>query len=350
MSPKRVLICSSVVPFAFGGSELLVRELSRAIKSEGYEVDTISIPYFWDPPERIFESVEIWKKMRLDESVFGRIDLVIATKFPTYAVVHPRKVAWVFHQHRAAYELEGTIYDDFARYDKANEYRERIREIDHECLSECMEVFTLSKRVSERMKKYCGIEGEPLYHPPPYDGSYRKGRFTKNVLLVSRLEPLKRVDLAINAMKHVKTRGAILRIVGSGILDKPLRELVEISGLEGRVIFEGFVSEERLLELYANCGCVLYVPFDEDYGYAQIEAFKSGKPVVVTDDSGGVLEFVSEGESGRVVEARPEAVAEAIDEILSDKRKAKRMGENGCESVSGLSWRSVIEELVKPFM
>ena len=38
---------------------------------------------------------------------------MIASKFPTYFVRHPNKVAWLIHQYRAAYELCGTVYSDF---------------------------------------------------------------------------------------------------------------------------------------------------------------------------------------------------------------------------------------------
>ncbi|MDD5748649.1 MAG: glycosyltransferase family 4 protein [Actinomycetota bacterium] len=350
MIQKKVLICESVVPFIFGGAELLVRGLKRAMEQAGLEVDIVSIPYFWDPPERILENVSMWRNMRLDELTSGDVDLVIATKFPTYACVHSKKVAWVFHQHRGAYELRGTIYDDFSRHERSCEYRKRIMDIDRECLGECVSVFSLSKRISCRLRENCGIMAKSLYHPPPYTGSYRSGSFSKNVLIVSRLEPLKRVDLAVRAMRHVRTKGARLKIVGEGLLDEPLRELARTEGVSERVDFEGFVSVERLLELYANCGCVLYVPFDEDYGYVPLEAFMSGKPVVVTEDSGGAVEFVRDGENGEIAGALPEEIAEAIDSLLQDKSRARKMGKAGWESVRNLSWKSVLEELVMPFL
>lgn len=347
---KKVLICASSVPFVSGGAELLVRGLGRVVGAAGYQVDTVLIPFVWDPPEQIFESVETWRRMKPDLSPAGRVDLVVATKFPSYAVVHPNKVAWVLHQHRGAYDLEGTIYDDLGRHPGAREYRERIRDLDREYLSECRSVLTISRTVSERMMKYCGIESRPLYHPPPFDGRYRSGEFSDDILVVGRLEPLKRVDLVINAMKEVCNPRAVLRIAGSGFLREPLLELTEKLGVSNRVRFEGFVSEEELLTLYAECGCVVYVPFEEDYGYAVLEAFKSRKPVIITDDSGGPLEFVSDGTNGRVVQAIPVHLAEAIDGLLADKAGARRLGEAGYEAVRDVSWQKVMDGLVEPYI
>ena len=44
-------------------------------------------------------------------------DLLIATRFPTWCARHPRKVVWLMHQHRQAYELFGTAYSDFTAHD-----------------------------------------------------------------------------------------------------------------------------------------------------------------------------------------------------------------------------------------
>ena len=349
-SGKKVLICAASIPFAFGGAELLVRGLENAIRRAGYHADTIAIPYTWDPPEEIFESAEIWRKVMPDKSPLGKVDLVVATKFPSYAVVHPNKVAWVLHQHRGAYELKGTIYDDFSRYPGAQSYREKVLIIDREYLSECREVFTISGRVSERMREYCGIESKPIYHPPPFDGRYYSADYSDDVLIVGRLEPLKRVDLAVNAMRKVKNQKAVLRIVGSGFLHEPLLELAEREGVAHRVRFEGFVTDEELLSMYAACGCVVCVSFEEDYGYTVLEAFKSRRPVVVTDDCGGPLAFVKDRVNGRVVPARPLELAEAIDEILSNKVRAKQLGGAGCQMVENITWNDVIERLVEPFV
>ena len=55
-----------------------------------------------------------WRLLDLSEVDGQRIDLVIATRFPSYLVKHPNKVVWLVHQLRQAYDLHGTRYSDFA--------------------------------------------------------------------------------------------------------------------------------------------------------------------------------------------------------------------------------------------
>lgn len=346
---KRILICESTVPFVSGGAELLVQGLARAIGEAGHDVDVLSIPYQWDPPERIVKSCLIWRLLDL-QSPAGEVDLVIATKFPTYAIEHPNKVAWVFHQHRSVYDLKDTIYDDLAGRDDADDYRKTISDMDRRFLSECRALFAISENVAKRLRQNCAMESEAVYHPPPLDGRYYSDDYGDDILLVGRLEPLKRVDLAIRAMKYVKRSGAMLRVLGRGFLEEPLKNLAVAEGVTDRVRFDGFVPDEELLGLYSRAGCVVYVPFDEDYGYSPLEAFKSRRPVVVTDDSGGPLEFVADGESGLVVPARPEDLANAIDCLLADRKKARKFGASGFDRVEGITWQAAIDRLVNPHL
>lgn len=350
MAGGRVIICESRVPFVHGGAELYVQGLRRAVEGAGLEVDVVSMPYEWDPPVRILKSALMWRLLDLSDMPQGPADLVIATKFPTYAVEHDNKVVWLAHQHRSAYDLAGTMYDDFARYDAPDAWRDAVRDADRRFLGECRAVFTISGNVSGRLVESCGLASEVVYHPPPLEGRYRSEGYGSDILLVGRLEPLKRVDLAIKAMKYVRNPGAVLRIVGRGFLEGPLKELAELEGVRDRVSFEGFVPDEELLSLYARAGVVLYVPYDEDMGYVTLEAFKSERPVVVTEDSGGPLEFVKDGETGIVAPALPEDLAAALDAILADTGMAQGMGERGRESVKEITWERVVEKVISPFV
>ena len=85
----------------------------RELRARGYDAELVSVPFKWYPKEEILPHAAAWRLLDLSESNGRPIDLVIATKFPTYFVRHPNKVAWLIHQYRAAYELCGTPYSDF---------------------------------------------------------------------------------------------------------------------------------------------------------------------------------------------------------------------------------------------
>src|SRR5262245_57676302 len=108
MTARTVLVCEAQVPFVQGGPEARVRELVRQLRAHGHAAELVSVPFKWYPKSEILTHAAAWRMLDLSECNGRPIDLVIATKFPTYFVRHDRKVAWLIHQHRAAYELAGT--------------------------------------------------------------------------------------------------------------------------------------------------------------------------------------------------------------------------------------------------
>ena len=114
MAIRTVVVCEAQVPFVEGGAEFHVRELVNQLRVHGYRAELVGLPFKWYPKTEILSHAAAWRLIDLSESNGRPIDLAIGTKFPSYFVRHPRKVAWVIHQYRAAYELAGTPYSDFA--------------------------------------------------------------------------------------------------------------------------------------------------------------------------------------------------------------------------------------------
>src|SRR5690606_30102858 len=120
----------------------------------------------------------------------------------------------------------------------------------------------------------------------------------------------------------------------------------EAAGTAQRLDLPGFVSDDELIDHYANALAVVYAPFDEDYGYVTLQAFRAGKPVITATDSGGTLEWVEDGVTGFVVEPHAEAIAEAANRLHRDRALAEKMGAAGRERVADLSWDTVVRTLV----
>ena len=83
------------MPFVHGGAEIHVRELVRELRERGYLAELVSVPYKWYPKDEILPHAAAWRLLDLSESNGTPIDRVIASKFPTYFVRHPHKVAWL---------------------------------------------------------------------------------------------------------------------------------------------------------------------------------------------------------------------------------------------------------------
>jgi glycosyltransferase involved in cell wall biosynthesis len=308
-------------------------------------VQIVSVPFTDAPKEELFAGVEAWRLLDVTRAAGGDVDLVIPTKFPTYFARHPRKVLWLVHQHRAAYELAGTRFSDFDHTPRDVALRRRLIEADTRMLRECTGHFTIARTVSDRMLKYNGIASEALYNPPKLASRLRPGPYGDYVLTVTRLEHVKRVDLTIDTFE--KTAASVrLLIAGDGSIRHELGDYIERRGLRDRVMLLGRVDDDRLVELYAGCRAVLFAPYQEDYGYVTLEAFLSRKPVITARDSGGTLEFVVDGVNGYVCEPTPEALADAVNRLAADASLAAALGERGHGVAAAITWDTVVDRLI----
>ncbi|MSO29397.1 MAG: glycosyltransferase family 1 protein [Acidobacteria bacterium] len=345
MIVRRVLVLESQTPFVHGGAEILVRELVIALRARGYEAETVSIPFRDDRRDELMAHTAIWRLLDLSHSIGQQIDLVIPTKFPTYFVRHPAKVAWLVHQHRAAYELCGTRFSNFGHTEQDVGLRKHLIELDTTMLRECAGLFSIARTVSERVEKYNGLTAEPLYHPPKLAKRLKAGDYGQYMLTVTRLERVKRVDLAIEAFRHVPPPMRLL-VAGDGSARGEIEACVERLDMGDRVSLLGRVSDEELIDLYAGSRGMLFTPFHEDYGYVTLEAFLSRKPVVTTSDAGGPLEFIVDEVNGLVAEPSAEALATAINRLASDPRLAAQLGDAGYERARTITWDGVVERLI----
>jgi len=103
-------------------------------------------------------------------------------------------------------------------------------------------------------------------------------------------------------------------------------------GLDKKVTFLGFVEQQKLKNLYSNCTCVIMpsrVP--ETFGLSGLEAMSWSKPVIASN-VGGISQWLTDGENGYLVPPnQARKLADKIDELLSNREDAIRMGKRGYE-------------------
>jgi glycosyltransferase involved in cell wall biosynthesis len=342
----RVAVCSTQVPFTTGGAEALAESLHHELQQRGFESALITVPFAWVPRLEIVESALAWRLLSLDGPA-GEPDLVIATKFPSYLVRHPNKVIWLVHQFRQVYDLLGTSWSDFGRGARDRRLVELVRAMDDRAFAEARALYAISANVADRARRHNGVEATVLHPPPRLFDRIEAGAPGDYVFTAGRLEELKRVELLIEAMRLVTTP-VRCRIAGDGPLRDALAERVRRYGLERRVELLGRVSDERLVELYRDCLAVWYAPYDEDFGFVTVEAFKAAKPVLTAADSGAVLELVRHDENGLVhPPSDAAAFAASLDLLWQDRDRASALGERGRDAVASISWDRVIDELAR---
>ncbi len=344
MPPSRVVIAATQVPFERGGAEWHARALDSQLATHGFASEIVQLPFQWLPREEVVRSALAWRMLDFSHAGGVPIDLLIATRFPSYLARHRRKIVWLFHQFRQAYDLHDAGIDGFADTPEDRALHAHVVALDTRGLMECRRIFTTSRNNAARLAKYNGLEATVLPLPLLAPESYGSRAWEPYVLSVGRLESLKRTELLVRAAAHLPP-GARVVIVGQGTLRAALETLAGEVGAADRIEFRGFVDDAALKDLYARASAVFYAPWDEDYGLVTLEAFHSGKPVVTTTDAGGVLEFVSDGETGLVAPPEPEAIAARLCRLLGDPAEARRLGDAGARRVADIRWERVIRAL-----
>lgn len=164
-----------------------------------------------------------------------------------------------------------------------------------------------SNEVAQRIRRFYRRNATVIY--PPLNRRRLEGKaFTGNYyLVVSRLSPMKHIDLIITACNKLKIP---LKIVGVG------PEETHLKSINGRNIqLLGQVSDTQLAHLYAGCRAVICAARDEDFGIVPVEAMSFGKPVIAYW-SGGYKETVREGQTGIFFrELNPTSLKQALEKF-----------------------------------
>ncbi len=350
-----ILILGVKVPFSWGGQEVLLSSLMRELKSRGHLVDSVELPFKLPPKEELLKQCAQWRGLDLSEFGGKKVDLVIATKFPSYFAKHPRKSLWLVHQHRPAYDLYGGDYSDFSDDPRDESLRRMLWDADTKTINECSYISGISANVIQRLQHYNGISGEVLYPPLPLGAAYRQSESKDYILSVGRICGIKRVDMMLKALPIVH-QFMKLKIVGTpdeASIMEYLKNEIAKHHLSHRVEFLGRVSDDELVKLYSEAFAVYYAPHNEDYGYVTLEAMASGKPVVTAHDSGGVLEFVRHEETGLIVDPNIDSIGHAFNRLVENPEFAAKLGQNGRafiekEGFLQQGWEHVIERLLSP--
>lgn len=199
----------------------------------------------------------------------------------------PTRFLWLYEQYREREQINGLadrllqpLLALLRRWDRAV-----AQNVDH--------FVAISTEIQQRIKNIYGRESVVIH--PPVDTTYFQPDPTGHVgdyyLIVGRLIPYKRVDLAVEAFSHLPNEKLI--VIGDG------RDLEELSAQSGpNVTFLGRQSREKVLELLQGCKAFIF-PGLEDFGIAPVEAMSVGRPVIAFA-GGGALDTVVPGITGEL--------------------------------------------------
>jgi glycosyltransferase involved in cell wall biosynthesis len=245
----------------------------------------------------------------------------------------PTRYLWLYEQYREREQIGGSVnallqpvLSVLRRWDWSAAQR-----VDH--------FIAISNEVQERIRSIYGRESVVIH--PPVDTE----RFTPDprtpigdyYLIVSRLIPYKRIDLAVRAFAELPYEKLI--VVGEG-RDRPMLE----AQATANVTFLGRQSWEQLVELMRGCKAFLF-PGLEDFGIAPVEAMSAGRPVIAFA-GGGALDTVIPGITG---EHFGEQTVESLRSILATL-DPDRYDPHACRSQAERFSRSLFRERLGSYL
>ena len=363
---KIAIVAPSPIPYSSGGAEKLWQGMFNYInRYTNHQCELIKIPIKEDNFYNLIDAY--YKFYRLDLSHFY---MVISGKYPAWMVKHPNHYLYMLHPLRGLYDLY-----DFKRFkdEKAPDFLKEITSID-EMFKKLFELkkqdikidfpskvakeiihfldlnaqknikkfFAISKTVALRENYFFTNQKIEVVYPPTDIENLHSNSYDY-FFTVSRLDKPKRVDLIVKA--YIKARVNIpLNIAGTGLEFKNIKSLTKDNP---NIKLLGYISDKDLVDFYANALSTIFIPYKEDYGLVTIESMLSKKPVITTNNSGGVLEFVKDGKTGLVVNANIDELSKAIKTLADNKPLAKEMGINGFNLVKNITWQNCISHFIE---
>ncbi len=185
----------------------------------------------------------------------------------------------------------------------------RLRSWEISAAQEVDSFAAISRTVQTRIKDCYGQDSTVI--PPPVNtreflplpSAAASGNY---FLIVSRLVPYKRIDLAVAAFNQMPNK--VLIIAGDGRAAKDLRRQAS-----SNIRFTGYLDRRRIVSLIRECKAFVF-PGEEDFGITPVEAMSAGKPVIAYQ-AGGALDYVKKGQTGVFLEAQEtESLIDAVQE------------------------------------
>lgn len=200
-------------------------------------------------------------------------------------------------------------------------------------------VIANSRNVQARIKQYLGLDSLVI-HPPCDVDEYKWLGQGNYYLSTARLDPLKRVDLIIEAFKDLPEK-RLLMVSGGPELEKIQKLAEKIPNI--KVL--GWVSDEKLHRLIGRCIATIYIPVDEDFGMSPVESMAAGKPVIGVAEGGG-REMVLHGKTGYLMPARP-SLLNIVEGVLAISPDAALAMRPACEERAQLFRKEIFLEKMR---
>ena len=335
-----ICVCGAQVPFTRGGAELHMENLVAALSAAGHRAELVRLPTAWDR-DRVFDAALAWRMVPIDA------DLVIATNFPSYFVRHPRKVVWLFHQHRGVYDGVDAAVDRLRASTTRRSRPSGSGRVGHAgpsarpaaCSRPPASSPTASPATTASSPSRCTTRRRCTTGCTP-------GRFGDYVFCATRLEAQQAPGPAGRGAGATSARDTRLRSPAPGRCGRAVGTARRL-GSTDRLDLPGFVDDDALVERYAGALA------------RRLRAVRRGLRLrhapglprrQAGDHDDGLPAACSSGSRTASPASSPTAPrrrsADAIDRLAADPALARAHGRGRAARVEALSWGPVVDRLL----
>ena len=198
----------------------------------------------------------------------------------------------------------------------------------------------------EIIKKYNINENKIKVIPngPTFKNSGKPSKKEKDlVVYCGRLTSQKGVEYLLLAAKEVlkKNKKAKFVIIGKGYLEKQLKDLASLLGIDDNIKFIGFAKTEEIRDYYMKAETVVFPSVFEPFGITVLDALSCGAPVVTTENAGIAEDLKNRKHILKVRERNSKDLAEALISLLDNPSLRKTLSENGKKASEKYSWKNI---------
>lgn len=359
----RVLHIGKYYPPVPGGMEYFLRDLLVALDRKGISVGALvhqhkaGLPSSYD----LIEKIPVWRAKILGHTGFVPVALSFQNKliecirkfkphilhfhmpnasaFLALCIPQARKIPWVVHWHSDVIPSEFNmlmkiLYPGYAAIEQIFLRKAKV-------VIATSPDYLNASNVIKKFRSKCsviplGIDRERLSRSKNslaiQWAEQVWGSTSFRLLSVGRLTYYKGFDLLIKAMVHLP-ENISLHIVGTGVMEKFLKSLAQKSGVQERVVFHGYLTDEYLSALFSTCDCFVLGSFErtEAFGIVLLEAMWHEKPIIASNIHGsGVRWIMGKARCGLLFE--PRNVMDCVSKILWMKNhpaEAAQYGKSG---------------------
>lgn len=350
-----------------GGAEILTHEIAKKLVQKKHNIIQFSSFFPHARSHEVIDGVEIIRKGHPDlrtlfssvhfkayqyykKKKFGEIDLVIdeihGMPFFTPLYVKEEKIAFIC-------EYAGSLWNKAVAF--PFNYFGRIAEVLYPNLYRGVKVITISDSSKKEIQKNLFPKVHiSVIHPgcstPIFKGSLKK-RNRLTLVFIARLSKTKGVEDALEIVRIIKESESdvVLHVIGrgDGLYVSDIKRIVENKQITKNVIFHGFVTEKKKINLIDRSHFLITTSQKEGWGLTVHEANSRGVPVI-SYNVGGLKDIVKNGINGFLCKRNtPAFMARTVLTLFKDKKMYNKLRKSSIEERKKYTWKKTVQEFLK---